>query len=193
MKNSTTAFALLVSALTFIPTLAHAHPGHGAGFTAGMAHPLAGLDHVLAMLAVGLWAAQLGGRARWAVPAAFVGVMALGSALGMAGVTMPMVEPAILCSVVILGLLVSMAVRVPLAASLALVGAFAAVHGLVHGAELPVNASGLSYTGGFALATAALHGAGLAFGAGLQRMAATGWVRVAGAAVAIAGAMLAAS
>lgn len=193
MKKSTTASAVLFSALTFIPTLAHAHPGHGSGFAAGVAHPLTGLDHILAMAAVGLWAAQLGGRARWAVPAAFVGVMMLGSALGMAGVTMPMVDSAILCSVVMLGLLITTAARLPLAASLALVGLFAAFHGLAHGAEIPATASGLAYTGGFALSTAALHGAGFALGAGLQRFAEAGWVRVAGAAVAIGGAMLAVS
>jgi urease accessory protein len=193
MKKSTTASALLVSALTLIPTLAHAHPGHGSGFATGVTHPLTGLDHALAMVAVGLWAAQLGGRARWAVPAAFVGVMMAGSALGMTGVTMPMVDSAILCSMMILGLLVTSAVRVPLAASVAIVGAFAAVHGLAHGMEIPATASGIGYTGGFALSTAALHGVGLAFGAMLQRAAATGWVRVAGAAVALTGAMLAAS
>ena len=189
----TTTSALLVSALTFIPTLAHAHPGHGAGFAAGAAHPLMGLDHLLAMLAVGLWAAQLGGRARWMVPAAFVAVMSVASVLGMQGVAVPMVESVILCSVVILGLLIATMARLPLAASVALVGVFAAFHGLAHGMEVPANASGVTYTAGFALATAALHGAGLALAAVLQRGAAMGWVRVAGAAVAIAGAMLAVS
>ena len=196
MKKSTTASALLFSALTFIPTLAHAHPGlpgHTHGFEAGLAHPLSGLDHVLAMVAVGLWAAQLGGKARWAVPAAFVGVMTLGSALGMAGVSMPMVDSAILCSVVLLGLLVTAAARLPLAVSLAVVGLFAAFHGLAHGMELPADASGLAYTSGFALATAALHGAGFALAATLQRFAEAGWVRVAGGAVAIGGLMLAVS
>ena len=189
----TTTSALLVSALTFIPTLAHAHPGHGAGFAAGAAHPLMGLDHLLAMLAVGLWAAQLGGRARWMVPAAFVAVMSVARVLGMPGVAVPMVESVILCSVVILGLLIATMARLPLAASVALVGVFAAFHGLAHGMELPANASGVTYTAGLALATAALHGAGLALAAVLQRGAAMGWVRVAGAAVAIAGAMLAVS
>jgi urease accessory protein len=191
MKKSTAA---LLSALTFLPTLAHAHPGlpgHTHGFAAGVAHPLGGLDHVLAMVAVGLWAAQLGGRARWAVPAAFVGVMTLGSALGMAGVTLPLVDSAILCSVVLLGLLIAAAARLPLAASVALVGMFAAFHGLAHGAELAANPSGLAYLGGFALTTAALHGSGFALAAVLQRAAEAGWVRVAGAAVAIGGVMLA--
>ena len=194
MKKSTTASAILVSALTMVPTLAHANPGppgHTHGFAAGLAHPLIGLDHMLAMVAVGLWAAQLGGRARWAVPGAFVAVMMLGSALGAAGLSVPLVEPAILCSVVILGLLISMAARLPLAASVALVGCFAAVHGLAHGAELPANASGFNYAAGFALATTSLHAVGFALAGGLQRMTATGWLRAAGAGVAVCGLMLA--
>lgn len=189
----TTTSALLVSALTLVPTLAHAHPGHGAGFVAGAAHPLMGLDHLLAMVAVGLWAAQLGGRARWVVPATFVAVMAAASALGMQGVALPMIEPAIICSIVILGLLIATVARLPLAASVTLVGIFAAFHGLAHGMEVPANASGVTYTAGFALATTALHGVGFALAAGMQWAAATSWVRFTGAAVAIAGAMLAAS
>ena len=196
MKKSTALTTLLVSALGLVPTLAHAHagaPGHTHGFADGLAHPLLGLDHLLAMVAVGVWAAQLGGRARWAVPAAFVGVMMLGSALAMAGATMPMVESAILCSVMILGLLITSAARLPLAASLAVVGLFAAFHGLAHGMEIPANANGLAYTGGFALVTAALHGAGFLLAVGMQQFAQAGWVRVTGAGVAIAGAMLAVS
>jgi urease accessory protein len=164
MKKSSSLSAILFSALTFLPTLVHAHPGHPGhddDFLSGLAHPFAGLDHVLAMIAVGIWAAQLGGRARWALPAAFVTVMMLGGALGMARVTIPMVDSAILCSVVMLGLLIVTAARPPLGVSLGLVGLFASVHGLAHGAEIPANASGFAFTGGFALATAALHSTGL--------------------------------
>jgi urease accessory protein len=193
MKKSTFITASLISAFSLVPTLAQAHPGipgHTHGFAAGFAHPLLGLDHVLAMVAVGLWAAQLGGRARWAVPSAFVAVMSLGSALGMAGVMVPLVDSAILCSVVLLGLLVTMAVRVPLAASVALVGLFAVFHGLAHGAEMPANVSGLAYAVGFAIATTALHAVGFGFATVLQRGVQAGWVRAAGVAIALAGAVL---
>lgn len=183
--------AVLITALSLAPTLVHAHPGHGGGFSAGLAHPAQGLDHLLAMVAVGLWASQLGGRARWAVPAAFVGVMMLGNALGMAGIAVPFVEPAIVCSVILLGLLVLAAVRLPLVVSIAVVGGFALFHGLAHGAEVPANASGLAYTVGFALATAAFHGCGLAAGSAMTRLAEVRWLRFAGAVIAIAGAMLA--
>ena len=188
MKSKT--FAALITVLSLAPTLAHAHPGHGAGFPAGFAHPMQGLDHLLAMIAAGLWAAQLGGRARWAVPAAFVGVMILGNAIGMAGVAVPFVEPAIVCSVVLLGLLILTAARWPLAASVALVGGFALFHGAAHGAEVPANVGGLAYTLGFTVATAALLGCGLAAGAAMTRAAQSGWLRCAGATVAIAGAAL---
>ncbi len=188
MKSKTTA--AFITALSLAPTLAHAHPGHGAGFDAGFVHPMQGWDHLLAMVAVGLWAAQLGGRARWVVPATFVGVMMLGNALGMAGIAVPLVEPAIVCSVILLGLLVLMAARLSLAASMVLVGVFALFHGLAHGAEVPANASGITYTLGFALATAALHGCGLAGGTAMARFAKMPWLRFAGAAIAVAGAML---
>jgi urease accessory protein len=199
MKNSTITSAVLFSAISLVPTLAHAHPaafahvhpGNGDGFTAGLAHPMMGMDHLLAMVAVGVWASQLGGRARWAVPAAFVGVMMLGSALGMAGVAVPMVESAILASVVVMGLLIATAVRVPLVASMTLVGLFAAFHGMAHGAEIPANASGLAYTAGFALATATLHATGFAVAAMLKRSTEVGWVRAAGVAIALCGAVLA--
>lgn len=189
MKTKNSAAFLI--ALSLVPTLAHAHPGHGGGLGAGLAHPVQGLDHVLAMIAVGLWAAQLGGRARWAVPAAFVAVMMLGNAFGMAGVAVPMVEPAIVCSVIILGLLVLAAARLPLAASVAVVSVFALFHGAAHGVEVSANASGLTFTAGFALATAALHGCGLALGAAVARFAEVPWLRFAGGAIAIGGAMLA--
>ncbi|MEA3209964.1 MAG: urease accessory protein [Chthoniobacter sp.] len=195
MKNShsTKIFAALLAALSLAPTLAQAHPGHGSGLGAGLAHPLQGLDHVLAMVAVGLWAAQLGGRARWAVPAAFVTLMAAGSAVGMAGVTVPFVQPAILCSVVILGLLILAAMRPPLVASMALVGVFAAFHGLAHGGEVPANADGLAYAGGLVLATAGWHGCGLALATALKRFAEAGWIQVAGVAIVVGGAIVAVS
>jgi urease accessory protein len=157
------------SLLWALPVLVQAHPGHEGhdvtwDFAGGFAHPLSGWDHLLAMIAVGLWAAQLGGRARWLVPAAFVGVMALGAALARTGVPMPGVEQGIAASVLALGLLIAAAVRLPLAAGMALVGLFAIFHGLAHGAEMPATTGGLAYGAGFVAATALLHAAGLGLG-----------------------------
>ena len=132
---------LATLSLVFAPMLAHAHPGHDAsGFSAGVAHPVHGLDHILAMVAVGLWAAQLGGRAKWLVPASFISVMAIGGALGMAGMPLPFAEQGIFASVLILGVLIAAAVRLPLAASMAIVGLFALCHGHAHGLEMPTTA-----------------------------------------------------
>jgi urease accessory protein len=122
-----------------------------------------GLDHLLAMLAVGLWAAQLGGRWTWAVPLAFVGSMAAGGALGFAGARLPLVEPMIAASVLALGLLVALRVRLRWS-GLALVGAFAVFHGIAHAAEIPAEASRLVYVAGFVLASVLLHATGVALG-----------------------------
>lgn len=133
-----------------VPVVVQAHTGvgHTHGFLAGAGHPMLGFEHVCAMVAVGLWAAQRGGRATWALPATFVGVMAAGSALGMAGVSIPLVEPGIVASVLVLGLLIAAAVRLPVAVSALIVGLFALFHGCVHGAEMPASASGLAYGAG---------------------------------------------
>ena len=186
--------AIAVTTVTAAATdSAHAHTGaeHAVSFAAGFQHPWSGLDHMLAMLAVGLWAGLNGGRALWAWPVAFVGVMVAGGALGMAGISLPMVEPAILASVIVLGLLVLAAAQLPVAAGAVLVGIFALLHGHAHGAELPASASAMSYVVGFALATALLHAIGL----GVTYLAgnASGKlvVRVAGAIVAAGGVALA--
>lgn len=170
----------------------HAHPGHGdsQGFAPGFSHPFSGLDHILAMIAVGLWAAQMGGRARWAVPATFVGAMAFGGLLGMAGITIPFIEQGILASVFLLGLLITLAVRPPLAFTAPLVGAFAICHGFAHGAEAPENASGVIYALGFILATAALHASGIALGMFIQKMLGQRLVRLGGLAVIALGFLL---
>lgn len=146
---------------------AQAHAGlHGAGFTTGVVHPFSGLDHLLAMVAVGLWAAQLGGKARWAVPSAFVAMLGVGSALGMLGVNLPGVEAGIAASVLALGLLIAFSTRLPVAAGMALAGAFAIFHGHAHGAEMPGIATPWLYALGFIFSTALLHGVGL--GAGMH-------------------------
>jgi urease accessory protein len=183
----------LFAALTLLPALAQAHPGHGgSGFASGFAHPVHGLDHILAMLAVGLWAAQLGGRAKWLVPAAFVSVMALGGALGMAGVAVPFAEQGIVASVLVLGVLIASAARLPVAAGMAVVGIFALCHGHAHGVEMPGTAAGLSYGLGFVGATVLLHACGIGAALMMQRSAESGWLRATGAAICTAGILMAA-
>ena len=191
-RHRSFATPLATLCLALAPVLAHAHPGHGvSGFAAGVSHPVHGLDHILAMVAVGLWAAQLGGRAKWLVPASFVSVMAIGGALGMAGVAMPFAEQGIFASVLILGVLIAAAVRLPLAASMGIVGLFALCHGQAHGLEMPGNAAGLAYGAGFVIATALLHATGIGCGLTIQRLAATHWLRATGVAICVASAFLA--
>lgn len=151
--------ALLLLATT--PALAHVGAGDASGFAAGFNHPLSGFDHMTVMIAVGLWAALKGGRALWIWPTAFVGVMLVGGTLGMAHIPIPFVEPGILASVVALGLLVALAVDLPVSAGAAIIGVFALFHGHAHGTEVPETASGIEYMAGFALATALLHAAGI--------------------------------
>jgi urease accessory protein len=181
------SFFLLLFLL--LPALAQAHPGHGAatGMASGFVHPLTGLDHLCAMVAVGLWAAQCGGRALWAVPLAFVSVMTLGAIAGMSGHTLPFAEQGIAASVLILGILIAAAMRLPLAASIILVGAFALFHGYAHGAEMPATASGFAYGAGFVAATAGLHLFGIGLGLTARKLATEQMVRYAGGAIAAGG------
>lgn len=153
----------LMAAAGATPALAHLSPEEHGSFMAGFSHPLFGLDHILAMVAVGLWAAMLGGRAVWIVPTAFVGTMIVGFGLAMTGVGLPFVEPVILASVVVLGLVIAASVQLPAMAGAVLVGAFALFHGHAHGAELGA-ATAAPYLAGFAMATALLHAAGIAVG-----------------------------
>ncbi|MHA7774149.1 HupE/UreJ family protein [Roseibium sp. M-1] len=157
----------LAAALSFAatPALAHLDPSEHGSFAAGFTHPIFGTDHVLAMIAVGLWAALLGGRAIWALPTAFVGSMVIGFVLALSGVALPAVEPMILASVVVLGAVVALALRLPLWMSAALVAVFGVCHGHAHGGEIG-SAGELGYAGGFVLATALLHAAGLLIGYG---------------------------
>jgi urease accessory protein len=180
---------LATIAVVIGPRSAFAHTGVGPAHDLlhGLEHPLTGLDHILAMFAVGLWAAQRGGRAIWFVPLTFVLVMTLGGALGMSGISLPFVEQGIVLSVVILGVLVAAAVRLPLPVSAGIVGLFALVHGYAHGTEIPPAASGLSYALGFAVATALLHAAGISFGLLMQRVRTSQLVRYAGVAIAVCG------
>ena len=156
-----------------MPSIASAHPGFGEihDLAHGFAHPFTGLDHVIAMLAVGVFAAQLGGRALWLVPGTFVAVMAAAGMAGMLGITIPYVETGIAMSVLALGAAIAFAIRVPVAVAMALVGFFAIFHGHAHGTEMPASASGVLFGFGFVLATAALHAIGIGFGILIGRAA----------------------
>jgi urease accessory protein len=187
------SLALATAAATASGAAAHTFGAQGAGFAQGFAHPFGGIDHLLAMVAVGLWAAQRGGRALWVVPAAFVAMMALGGIAGAFGLTLPLVELAIAISLVVLGLAVTLSIRLPVAASALLVGLFALFHGHAHGSELPETASALAYGIGFVAATASLHGIGIATGVLLKRDAGRLLVRLGGAGIAATGLLLAAT
>lgn len=191
--GSKRAFLWLAGAcIALAPAVAMAHPGHGSthGFANGFAHPLLGWDHLLAMVAVGLWAGQRAGKALWVLPATFVATMAAGCALAFAGVGLPGVEAGILTSVLVLGALVAFAARLPLAGGAALVACFALFHGHAHGTEMPQSLSGAAYGLGFASATALLHGVGLALPALLRGVRRAEWVRFAGVAIGLAGVAL---
>lgn len=168
-----TGFRALTLFILLVPSMALAHSGpagHTHGFAQGFLHPLGGLDHVLAMVAVGLLAAHLGGRALLLVPASFVTVMAAGGALGFKGIALPYTELAIALSVIVLGALVAFRANLSLALASLIAGGFAIFHGYAHGAELPVGTSSLSYAAGFLIATALLHLAGIALGLGFAKL-----------------------
>jgi urease accessory protein len=190
---STFQRALPLLLIFLLPSLAQAHPGapgHTHGFSNGILHPLTGLDHICAMIAVGLWAAQRGGRALWLVPATFVSVMIAGGILGMGHAGIPYVEQGIAASVLVLGVLIAAAVRLPVVASAAIVGLFALFHGYAHGAEMPATASGLAYGIGFVIATASLHLCGIGLGLLAKRFASANLIRYAGGAIAACGVYL---
>jgi urease accessory protein len=174
-----------------VPAAAFAHTGHGSadGLASGFLHPFAGLDHVAAMVAVGLWAGRFGGHGIVLLPAAFVLTMAGGAGIAFLGVGLPAVEVALAISVVALGVFVALDVRVPTAGAMAIVAAFALFHGHAHGAEMTSGASAAAYAAGFLAATAVLHAAGIAAG----RMASRGMLRFGGGAVAALGVVIAAS
>ncbi|MBS0333239.1 MAG: HupE/UreJ family protein [Proteobacteria bacterium] len=157
---------MLLAGLTALPGTASAHivQGEAVGFVSGFEHPISGLDHIVAMVAVGLWGAQLGRPAIWALPVTFPLVMAVGGFIGLIGIHLPGSEIAIALSGVCLGAAVLAELRPPLPAAAALVGLFGLFHGYAHGAELPPGQNALLYSLGFVLATGLLHASGIALG-----------------------------
>src|SRR6516162_5809873 len=163
-KLTKTLLAAATAILTPAVAFAHTGVGNTSGFIHGFGHPISGLDHILAMVMVGVFAWQLGGRALWLVPMIFVVIMSIGGALGVAGIGVPFVEFGIALSVVVLGAIVAFNVKAPLAAAMGLVGLFAIFHGHAHGSEIPEDAGGIAYAAGFMIATAVLHLAGISAG-----------------------------
>jgi urease accessory protein len=190
MQRLLTIAAMLAVGGVAAPAFAHTGVSASHDLTHGFLHPLGGLDHILAMVAVGLYAAQLGGRSLWLLPAAFVGTMLAGGLLGYAVVPVPMVEHGIGLSVIAMGILIALGLRLPALTATALVAAFALAHGHAHGSEGAELASFASYAAGFVAATVILHGAGIAAGLALDRLGAlpaTILKRSAGVAGALAG------
>jgi urease accessory protein len=179
-------FSLLC--LVFVPNLAFAHTGDGG--LHGMLHPFTGIDHLCAMIAVGIWAAQTGGRTTWILPATFVSVMALGGLLGMAGIPLSFVEGGIFASLLVLGVLITAAIRLPAYAGMALVGGFALFHGYAHGVEMPQNAAGLNYALGFMFTTVLLHLAGIGLAFSLDKAGHKPYIKMVGVAIAALGGAL---
>jgi urease accessory protein len=189
------ALRLAAASLVLAPCVASAHPGHEGtpGLVHGFLHPLGGLDHILAMVAVGLFAARLGGRALWLVPASFVVTMAVAGVAGMTGFALPYVEAGIALSILVLGAAIALDWTMPVAAAMGLVAFFAVFHGHAHGAEMPQTMSGLAYGAGFIAATAALHALGIGLGLVIGRSGETASRRIlqiGGGAAALAGAAL---
>ena len=180
----------MIALMVFVlPSTASAHTATGTigGFLSGFQHPLTGLDHIVAMVAVGLWGAFLGGRAMWTLPVVFPVVMAMGGAMGVLGVPLPGVETGIALSGVILGAMVAFAAKPPLWVAAVIVGVFAIFHGYAHGTELPESANAMTFAAGFVISTGLLHLGGIAFGLLVKwpwgRMA----VRAGGVAIALVG------
>lgn len=189
--------ALIGLPALLLATAAEAHSGYGAasGLAAGFGHPFGGLDHMLAMVAVGILGVQMGGRAAWALPATFIAMMIAGGVLAVSGVVLPLVEPGIAGSVIALGVVIAAGWRMPISAAIPVVGLFAVFHGHAHGAEMAVGTSAMAYGAGFVLATGSLHLAGVGLAASTAsagRMLAARGIRAIGAGIAFMGMLLAA-
>lgn len=188
--HTTRVISALVLTLLAAPAYAHTGLHTGFSFEVGFLHPLAGLDHLLAMFAVGLLAVQIGGRALWLVPGAFVAMMIAGALVGLSGADLSGVETGILLSVIAIALPVALTFGMPAPLAMAYVGFFALFHGFAHGAELPVDGEAAPYIAGFALATGLIHAAGVGLGLAFGQMSASRGamaLRMAGGLVILAG------
>jgi urease accessory protein len=181
-----------VAAIFILNTTAFAHtlPGQAQGFVTGFLHPLSGLDHILAMVAVGIWGSQLGRPAIWVLPVAFPLVMSFGGVLGVRGVPIPGVEIGVAASALVLGVMIALSARPPLWIAALIVGAFAIFHGHAHGTELPKAASPLTFALGFVLATGLLHVCGILIGLINFWPSGTRVLRAAGGVIAVIGGFL---
>ena len=181
--------SIIVILFAFWPVsvFAHTQKGEAAGFLTGFRHPISGMDHVLAMVAVGLWGAQLGAPAVWLLPVAFPLVMAMGGMLALMGVPLPGIEYGIAASAILLGSAVMFEIRPPLVVAALMVGFFAIFHGHAHGTELPPGQSALLYSMGFVIATGCLHAVGISIGAVHRWVWGQRLLRLAGALVAVGG------
>jgi urease accessory protein len=185
-RRSILAVATL-TALWAKSAIGHGLQGEAYGFVTGFLHPISGADHVLAMVAVGLWGAQLGAPAIWVLPVAFPLVMAVGGTLGFLGVPLPGVEYGISASAIVLGTAVTFEMRPPLVVAALVVGCFAIFHGHAHGTELPPGQNALLYSMGFVTATGSLHAVGIGIGTVHRRPWGRHLLRVAGTVVAVGG------
>ena len=190
MRQNSALYCLTVLTALFSGSLAFAHSGEGisGGFLSGLAHPVFGWDHVVAMVAVGLWGAVLGKPAIWILPIVFPLVMAVGAAMGVAGFPVPFIETGIALSGVVLGLLIVFMIKAPMVIAAILVGLFAIFHGHAHGTELPDAANPIAYAVGFVIATGLLHLAGILFGTLMASDVGKWAVRAGGAVIALVGA-----
>jgi urease accessory protein len=187
LSPATTGIALLTAAVVSTAAFAHSEQGAAIDFWGGFTHPIFGLDHVVAMVAVGLWGAFLGPPAIWVLPVVFPLVMAVAGAYGVLGLPLYGVETGIALSAIMLGAMVAAAAKPPLWMAAVLVAAFAIFHGYAHGVELPVGADAIAFSMGFVIATGMLHLFGIAFGALSHWRSGRIAVRVAGAVIAVIG------
>ena len=188
LRNFAPIAAILLAAT---PAFAHTGATAATGLGTGFGHPMGGADHLLAMIAVGILAAQQGGRALYLLPLAFVGMMVVGAAASIGGMPLPFVEVGIVGSVILLGFVIALGRHMPVAASTMLVGALAVFHGHAHGTEMPLSVSGLEYGLGFVAATALLHVAGIALTRMVSTLGSEAMLRFGGAGIATAGLALA--
>lgn len=188
-SNQKSLFLSILGLLVFLPNFAFAHTGVGntTGLASGFSHPIGGLDHLLAMIAVGIWAALMGDKATWVVPSVFVLLMLLGGILGVSGIKVPFTEIGVLASVIILGLFISAKIKTPVFISSLVVGLFAIFHGHAHGTEMPLASEPISYCFGFTMVTILLHIVGIAIGLSFNKWASEKSFRLAGASVTLFG------